>query len=135
MKNFSIEIVNRTPKLIYDIPSCIGQITIGSFSEKFVVPLSWWSIEDYESQWAEGIKRIEQGYSSCLVTAMTNPGNPMINWWLLYKEDNKIVIRNQMLFGNEWKKKFTQKTFDLDTCYDYIPTKAKGKVSEWIINS
>ena len=135
MENLSIKIIEKTPEIINGIPSCSGQIQIGSFSESFIMPLSWWCFKDYEIQWAEGIKKIEQGKPSCLVASMTNPENPMINWWLLYKEGNKIVIRNQILFGKKWKKILATTTFNPKNCYDFIPTNSKEKVSEWIIEA
>lgn len=50
MNSFSIKIISRKLHIFYGIPSAIGRITIGDFSERFVMPLDCWTREDYKTQ-------------------------------------------------------------------------------------
>jgi hypothetical protein len=54
-----MQILTPIPEIINNIPSVWGRITIDDFTERFIMPLEYWSIEDYEKQWREGLDRIK----------------------------------------------------------------------------
>lgn len=140
--DLSIQVKDRKVVKIHGLSSCIGEIKIGEFKETFIMPLDWWTIKDYEKQWQEGIERIKICDESCLVTTVQNlEMSPHIDWWILYKQDGKILIYNQMLIDetiDSLKHKIESLSqFTIQTCYSYIPpykllTKNK-KVSQWEI--
>ena len=99
------------------------------------MPLNYWSLEDYERQWAAGIKRLRTKNRSCLVVSIYNPttGN-FIEWWALYKIKNKVYIRNQILVSDIYKKRIGNKTVTVNNCYNFIAPRAGKKVSEWVVD-
>lgn len=136
MKSLSIQVISSVEEIAWGLRSYVGEINIGHYKETFDMPVEYWTRRDYEKQWREGIERIETNDRSCLVTRVEGYHNKPVHieWWLLYKEDYKIVIRNQML-------RPTMPSFKIDgpftpeTCYNYIPRKSRNKnVSEWIID-
>lgn len=141
VKNLSIEIVRRSPKLIQGIPYALAKIKIEEFWEQFNLRIDWWTVEDYESQWQMGLERLKSHHRSCLVTEVVNPQlYQQIAWWLLYKEDNLIYIRNEVLFGEYYAEVVGQKKFTPQTCYDFIGPKQPRagwedghQESEWVI--
>jgi hypothetical protein len=62
-----------------------------------------------------------------------------VEWWILYKEGNKLYIQNEMLFGEVYQKLVGDKIFNAQTCYNFIePRKTYSeegdKISEWSID-
>jgi hypothetical protein len=116
-----------------------GEIHIEDYIEGFYIPLEWWSIKDYERQWKEGIARLKNNDTSCLVTTIYDPRiKPFIEWWVLYRIGNKIHIQPQGIFGDLYRERIGIKPFTPNTCYDFIPsrkilTNEGNKISEWII--
>jgi CdiI N-terminal domain len=136
--DLKIKIIDRIPKKFNDnkFLSIKGKIEIGDFWEYFYAPLVWWSAEDYERQWEEGLARLKSYDTSCLIISIYNPKiTQFVNWWLLYKIDGKVYIRNQMLMNEVYEKLVGNNNFTKETCYNFIfPRNAKRKVSEWVID-
>jgi hypothetical protein len=113
----------------------IASIQIGDFSESMKVDLSFWSREEYEKQWSEGLCRIAGGAdSSCLVTSLCLPkAANFIMWWVLYRLDQVVAVQNEILFTEELNE-----VFDPSCPYKYIRpretlTEEGNKISEWQI--
>jgi hypothetical protein len=105
MKLFSIKILDPKVLFIDNIPCCIGEINIGKFQETFEMPLEYWTIKDYEKQWADGIERIKKNTQSCLIAAIQDPKkSPLVNLWTMYKINNKIFIQNHLFFVKDLLK-------------------------------
>lgn len=139
--DLDIFIIDRIPKLFNDDLYCTikGRIKIADFEEDFHSPLAWWSAQDYEYQWREGLKRLKSYDTSCLITSVYDPKKTrFLMWWLLYKRDDKIYIHNQMLLSKIYKKQIDEKNFNIDTCYNFIPPYSREedglKVSEWVVD-
>jgi len=135
--NLSIKMIDRKPKK-YGIT---GKIVIDDFVELFDSPLDWWSIEDYELQWKEGLKRLLDHDNSCLVVAINDPNCcKFIEWWRLYKVGNKVYIRNSIIIADIYNEFIGDKQFTAQTCYDFIPERGStydedgSKISEWVID-
>lgn len=140
MKNISIKIIDRSTKIIKKIPYVIGEINIGDFSETFDMPIESWKIKDYEQQWQAGLDRLKDHDKSCLVTEAFNLNlSPLINWWLIYKENNMLYIRNHVLFQEYYEDTIGNKPFTPETCFNFIGPKTPNyledgrQVSEWVI--
>lgn len=139
--NFSIKVINRKPKRIQGLIACEGEIRIKDFKETFVMPLTAWSLEDYEKQWQEGINRIKAYDVSCLVATVqiAKKAIPLINWWVLYKEGNIIYIQNELIVDTEYEATIGNNAFTPENCYQYIDPKrttiSEGgyKISEWSV--
>ena len=135
--NLNIEIVSPQEETIWGLRSYRGKIIIGDFEETIYVPVEFWSLADYQKQWAEGLERIKNETKSCLVAAIQgHNGIPtLINWWAMYKKDNKIFIQNQLLIEKSLEKTLHKSSFTVENCYDHIPRKSiSKKVSEWVVD-
>jgi hypothetical protein len=112
--------------LIYDedgFKYCLGTIFIGGdFSETIALALNYWTIDDYKRQWETGLHRIKDHDTSCLVASVQNPKTtpPYINWWLMYKVGNKVLIQNHLLVDDMYRERVGNKLFTPKTCYDFI---------------
>lgn len=141
--DLKISVIDRKRKRWDGVWSVEGQIRIGDdFSEDFYMFLDLWSIEDYERQWKEGIERLKEHSVSCLITMIHDPLiRRFINWWALYKIDEKIYIRNYLFVGDMYEDGIGNKEFTINTCYDFIPPRYiaeqgdKYAPSEWVVDA
>lgn len=138
--DITINVVDRKPKKRQGVLSVLGRLTLHDFEESLYVPLDWWSIEDYENQWKEGLDRIKNHDQSCLIATIHDPTiRPYIDWWILYKIDNKIHVQNQLLVADIYQKKIGNKPFTKESCYSFIsPRKSMSgiagvPISEWVV--
>lgn len=133
----SIEVIDRKFKKSRG-GEAKGEIQIEKHKESFYIPVEWWTLEDYERQWKEGLERIKTRDTSCLVTAIYDPRKrPFIEWWLLYKEGNIIYIQNQIVLEEIYSQLIGDKSFTSETCYNFIEPKEPKlqpdgyEISEW----
>jgi hypothetical protein len=131
-----IVVVNRKPKKRLGVLSVEGEIEIGDFRELIYMPLDYWSVEDYERQWREGIERLKTHDTSCLVATIHDPKiRRYINWWLLYKIENKVYVRNYLLVEDMYEERIGNNTFTIENCYDFInPRFVSARASEWVVD-
>lgn len=134
--HLKVSIVENKPKK-YGVK---GQIEIADFIEYFDSPLDWWSVKDYELQWKEGLERLLDYDTSCLVVAINNPHcRKFIEWWPMYKIGNKIHIQNHIIIDSIYEQRIGNKSFAIQTCYSFIPqyrshTEDGNKISEWVVD-
>jgi hypothetical protein len=149
MNKFKIEVISKKPKKIDGLLSHMGQITIGDYKETFVMPLNSWTLEEYQQQWKEGLERIKNRNTSCLVTTVQNfDSHPLIEMWSLYKEGDKVFFHVQLInrtIAKELNLPIKLSEFSVKTCYQFINprlTNEEGegigydgeKISEWSID-
>ena len=120
---------------------CLSKITINGVCDINVMILNSWTEEDYLRQWKDGLERIKAQNTSCLVASVVpaTKKRPLIFWWILYKENNQIIIKNCLIIYNNYKKLVGNRVFSPETCYDFITPKDSHitqacKISESIIN-
>ena len=137
---FLIRVPKAKPKKIWGVIAVEGEITINDHSESLYMALDWWSVNDYKEQWSTAIARLRTQENSCFIATIHDPRlRPYIDWWLLYKENNQVFIRNSILFGQLYNDVIGIKPFTKNTCFQYIPAKTPGKqedgtcVSEWVV--
>ena len=143
MKKFSIKVTTDKPEIIYGLPSYRGRITIGNFSERFIMPIDSWTLNDYIDQWQEAINKLKSCDRTCFViTAKTIEKNPLIELWVLFREHNKIYFQNNFLINDIAKEMDLPNLSDFSsaTCYNYVEkkrhtlTESGTKISEWSIS-
>lgn len=138
--SISIKVTNKRAEKWEGIYCVDGIIKFNNFEESLIIPVNWWTMEDYERQWKEGLERIKTHDTSCLVVEVffTNY-NPVITWWLLYKEGDKIFIRNNLIAANLYRQRIGNNSFTPENCYEFIHTRriAAGNIipSEWVIDA
>ena len=145
MKKFKIEVISKRAEKIDGLVSYWGRITIGNFSERFVLSVDSWSLNDYKQQWADGLELIKSNYVSCLVVLAQNlRTNPLIEMWTLYKERKTVFIQNQ-LFNREIIRELNLSVdlsnFDTKMAYQLVAatpretlTEEGEKISEWNVD-
>ncbi|HVW99300.1 MAG TPA: hypothetical protein VHA52_02505, partial [Candidatus Babeliaceae bacterium] len=137
--NVEIRVMINEVERATNIDCIWGAIKINDFYEAFVIPLEYWGIEDYQKQWKEGLARIKSHDISCLVASVQDPLKaPLINWWILYKIGNEIVIQNQLLVEEYYEQEIGSNSFTPENCYNFISprvsiTEEGDNVSEWIV--
>lgn len=140
----AIDIRLVSDKRIYHnkIPYYKGQITIGSYSESFEISVKYWSREDYQRQWKEGLERIKTHDTSMLVTNVRNPEriptleSPAFERWALYKVNEKIFVRPGILFNPFLDTLPYKGPFTLETWPNFITPRrtSNTKADEWSID-
>jgi hypothetical protein len=113
-----------------------GFIKIGDkFKETIFVYLDPWTKEDYARQWREGLNRLKDHDTSCLVTCVSNPkSSAVVGWWTLYRVDNTVFIQNGYLSKANYKKIVGKSAFTPETCYSFVtPRIVDRQISEWSI--
>lgn len=131
-----ISIVNKNPEENH----ITGKLIINESIEYFDSPLDWWSIEEYELQWQEGLRRLLDHDVSCLIVAIDDSRcRKFIEWWPLYKIGNKIHIQNHIMIDDIYEERIGNNPFTHETCYNFIPkyrshTQEGNKISEWVID-
>ena len=112
----------------------VGEIAVNGFRERLEIPLGFWTRQDYERQWKEGIDRIKNQSceKSCLITARYDPAHAnFIVWWPIYRVLDRLVVQHEYLFLDQ-----LERPFDPVEPYSYIGTRqvssSSGEpVSEW----
>lgn len=124
-----------------DCKCCMhGKIKIGTFEENINISIKHWTIEDYQRQWEEGLKRIKTKNNSCLIASIQNPAKtPYLNWWALYKRDSKIYVQNFIYYAEIYESKIGSNPFTIESCYNHIPYRRKSsdpkyEISEWSVD-
>jgi hypothetical protein len=138
--NMHISIIDDKPRKKWGVLSVKGEIQINDFRETLYISLGWWNLDDYKKQWQEGFKRLINHDKSCLVVAVDNPKmRKFIEWWVLYKIDNKIYVRNKIAIEDIYTEQIGNKPFTIHSCYDFIPERGEpydedgNKISEWVV--
>lgn len=139
--SISIKIIDKKPKKKWGVLTVKGEIQINDFKEKFYSSLDWWSLDDYLTQWQEGLNRLKDHDKSCLVVMIDNPKyRKFVEWWELYKVDHKIYINNSIVIDDIYEKYIGNQSFTVETCYDFIPDRGEpydedgNKISEWVVD-
>lgn len=136
MKQFSISVLDRTPLDSKGVKYCLGEIQIDSFKETFRMPLDFWTIEQYEEQWKEGIERLKTNDKSCLVLAVQGPGSEMQPWaelWMIYNVSGEIYMKDAIILSSYFKKVYKDRAFTPQTCYSLI-SKRGDDAQKWDID-
>ena len=146
MKNlkFVIDVISLKPETVWGISSHWGEITIGDFSERFVIPLDSWTLKDYYQQWLGAAERIKTYNVSCFVISaqnlmMNKDTYTLVETWTIYKEGGNVFVHNN-LFNGAMLLELNLFNFDVKSSYQLVESyhrerfTADGeKISEWAI--
>jgi hypothetical protein len=127
--------ISFTKRVVQHGESAYGQIRLGSFDEKFLSLLTFWSREDYVAHWHRSIKLIVEGqHKSCLITSIADPAvAKRLYWWPCYRLEDVVVFQNQILFFDPLPNRF-----DLADPYKSISDRETvsedgSAISEWSV--
>ncbi len=134
-KNLKLRITTEKIRkvVVYD---CVrAKISFEGFSQLVNMPIVHWSVDDYKKQWEKGISRLKKHDSSCLITRVVGKPYPMVERWLLYKRDNKIIVYFDYLISLDYQDEIGDNIITLKNCYDFISSEQKHlkkyRVDEW----
>lgn len=67
-------------------------------------------------------EKITSNNNSCLVASVQHPQNTpqLVDWWILYKIENKIIIQNHLLTGKWYSMTIGTNLFSPESCYQFI---------------
>ena len=137
-KKIAVIVTDDRARDVYDRECIIGKIKVGAYSQKINIPIDFWSMSTYKLHWKNAIDRIESHNSSCIVTRVMNVPYPLLEWWLLYKKDGKIIAHNDFIFSCDYTEKFGTTFITPDNCYELMPTyqehMEEHRMEEWIID-
>jgi CdiI N-terminal domain len=75
-----------------------GGLELGPDSDSFSADLSTWTMQDYESQWREGIARLAAGMpSSALITSYAGPDAGFHSMWPMWKVGDQVVFHEHLV--------------------------------------
>jgi hypothetical protein len=98
---FSIEFPPEAAEEIWEGEKIrMGRITLGDFTEQFMVFLHFWSPIEYEVQWRDAVRRIVSGSQvEALITEMHDLKTARhLVLWPMYREGDQVFVQNRLLF-------------------------------------
>ncbi|MFZ7156071.1 hypothetical protein ACLS0M_05035 [Avibacterium avium] len=113
-----------------------AKIIINEFSEALHIPISYWNIADYISNWKYSLTKgfLNKKDSALLTTAYNLTETNFLQSWILYYSTETIYIQNYIFFLDE------HKDLNLKNINDFIPpreifTEEGERISEWKVRS
>lgn len=111
-----------------------ARVMIGKFEETILIPLDYWTKEEYCQQWITSINNLlaEEKSKSALLVEMYNPEYAnFIKWWPIYRDRDIVYIQNHILLLDELPTLF--KPDDLESLVPNRKTIGENgeKISEW----
>jgi hypothetical protein len=116
-----------------------GKITIGDFYESLIIPINFWSEEDYISQWKSALSEVLSSTEtqSALIVQMFDPEDmECVISWPLYRSGDTIYIQNRIILPEHIGGPFI-----LENLKEYIGQREAssedekfGPVSEWEVS-
>jgi hypothetical protein len=114
-----------------------GKITMGNFYESLIIPIHFWSKEDYLAQWKSALNEILSSTKSqsALIVHMLDPDdNEYVICWPLYRIDEIVYIQSRIILPED-----TNGIFELEKIQEYIGERETisedGEIiSEWEVS-
>ena len=130
-----LSISDEKPKNMYDKLSVTAKCKVDLYEQDVMVPVEYWSADEYKKQWKEGLVRIRTHDVSCIILKLYDV---YIEWLLLYKNGNEVMVYNNFFTAEDYEEVFENKIITTDNCYDFIPEQKKieerYRVEEWEID-
>ncbi|WP_406158910.1 hypothetical protein OG298_16330 [Streptomyces sp. NBC_01005] len=86
-----------------------GRVTVGDFSESFLMDLSFWMVADYSRSWERALRELEvsENSTSCLISSITDPETAnFIFCWPIYREGEAVRVQNSIIFLDGLEEEF-----------------------------
>ncbi len=138
---FNIEFTSEKPTIEYNEPSMYGRITLGGFSEMFISPICYWSIEEFQQHWQTAAERLLGGCdTTTFFTTMYDPTTAnFLQMWPMYREGDSIRVHNQLLILKDLKRPFDLADpyppyLHVDELNDHDEDEPEQPISTWNLN-
>ncbi|MFU2048674.1 hypothetical protein [Avibacterium gallinarum] len=113
-----------------------AKIIINEFSEALHIPISYWNIADYISNWKNSLTKgfLNKKDSALLTTVYNLTETNFLQSWILYYSTETIYIQNYIFFLDE------HRDLNLKNINDFIPprdilTEEGERISEWKVRN
>lgn len=134
---FSIEFMDQSSPHASD-HDIMGEITIGDFKEKIILPLGYWSKQDYYRQWATALTNlIDSKFNgrTALLTQMHDPKTAnFIRCWPLHREGESVYIQECILFMDQLPEPFNPNHIENYIASREAVNEDGDEISEWSIS-
>jgi hypothetical protein len=132
---FAIEFVGK-PQIEFDEPTVRGRITLGNFSEEFIAPLVFWTVDDYRKQWREAAERLSDGHDrSCFVASMRESlSDGTVFLWTAYKLADNVFFQHKLLLPETVKGNFEPSNPYAQVDERQTETEEGQQISEWRVS-
>jgi hypothetical protein len=113
-----------------------GKIHIEEYAETFITSFVHWTAADYERHWQEACERLIAGEreSALIVSYVAPPTSELLVWWSLYRENDIVHARNEMMFYTQTKVPFSIEDPWSSVRERRILTDDGLEISEWDTN-
>lgn len=132
---FAIEFVGK-PQIEFNESAVRGRITLGDFSEEFVAPLIFWTVDDYLKQWREAANRLLDGHDrSCFVASMRESlSDGAVFIWTAYKFADTVYFQHNLLLTETVKGIFEPSNPYAQVNERETETEEGERISEWRVS-
>lgn len=137
---FAIEVIDESRgSLDLAQPSyALGRIIIGEFVEEFQMDLTFWQASDYVENWSRALSKLDDSSTAVtgLISSITDPATSnFLSWWPLYRIDDEVFVRNELLFLEELSRPFdASKPWSFVSPRDSLIDEDGNVISEWATN-
>lgn len=134
--SFGIHILDKYELTeVEDEKELSGKIEIGDFKENLTIPISFWSISKYISQWKQAVSFILESSAenkSALITQVYNPEHSeYINCWPMYREGETVFVQNRLLLKEDLGSDLNPEKIEQYIDKREIVDEDGNKISEW----
>jgi hypothetical protein len=132
---FAIEFVGKS-QIEFNEPAIRGRITLGDFSEEFVSPLVFWTVDDYRKQWRDAAERIVNGEArSCFAATMReSPEDGAIFLWTAYRLADTVYFQHKLLLPETVTDTFEPSNIYTQVDKRQTETEDGYRISEWQVS-
>jgi len=113
--------------------NAVGQITIGDFTEEFIISLKFASIDDYTKQWHKALTEIlKEKTAVVLMQCLVPKGiDSFRRAWILYREEKNIYVQENLFPADLHNIKYDEKGVPINIPIREIISEDGDQISEW----
>lgn len=111
-----------------------GKITIIDYWESFYAPLDAWRVEDYEAQWSEARRRLQEGAPNTCFVVSVHPRviAAYFETWTIWRLAQEFRIQNRFFFLSEAKHVDPRNPYDAIGPYSNL-TEEGEEIVDWAL--
>ena len=110
----------------------LGQIQIDDFVESFESDHSYWSPQDYETQWKEARSRVDRGLPAIFFTSISAPDTAnFYRTWICYPDRDELAFHEWVMFLDQLDAPFNAQNPHVHIPEYQSHTEDGQPISEW----
>lgn len=116
----------------------MGEIRIDTSTERFSIDTSYWSLEQYETQWRSALRQLSEGASAgCVIASISysSTANLAADLWVFYREGETVIFQNRLVLVPEMVPQFEPASPE-----QWLPAREQFSeegqpISEWMVDA